>query len=616
MQRVLEIEKFRNLGITDKETLVLNNSIELGKMGNLVLVIGANNSGKSNVLDALYSFGCGKMNSNDITDLSFNEKDKKPRLSLITKDAKYRYGYSFDINSRVTIEWPNEEESITEEICDQNLTVINALIDMCEKLALRDWIEKLKELKSIYAVKVNAKYKQAENELLQIIFKICEYGACRHGVRNNLQTIIDKFSSYEIIKKYKTNENINNQLAVCKNDYKKKFMVDLCPKIVKYEEKQITTAMLNCDYNSISLSQFFNAVLTAIGERSETILAAYKNFSSTLNRGVLQKLENALNRKIKAIAKNFNEMYYLNEDTYKFELKLDNNKIFMCLYKNDNAIDLNKQSTGFKWYFNLYFNLLCKNLLSAGDIIIMDEPATNLHVQGQIELRKSLKDFAIKNDITIVIATHSPFLIDLDYLDELRIIQNDGTYSHIKNDFSAMDLDNANSLDPVIEALTVSNYILVNPDKKVVFVEGITDYNYMTAFKKCLGMDDLVFLPIKGVGKTKEERLNRSKELIKFKKNGILMTDGDVAGKKMKETNKVSDLMVFTLSDVDENFIEIESLFDDDDAKKYNIVDDNGIVIKSSKNSALFKTFEVDKMAFSETTKNNFKKVFDYIESL
>ena len=130
-------------------------------------------------------------------------------------------------------------------------------------------------------------------------------------------------------------------------------------------------------------------------------------------------------------------------------------------------IILDYQSTGFRWFFDLYFNLLCKNSLIAGDILIMDEPATNLHVKGQMELRSFLKDFAIKNDITIVLATHSPFLVDLEYLDEIRVIRMKDNESIVLNDFSAIDPTDPDSLKPIKEAFTVNNHILLDPDRKV-----------------------------------------------------------------------------------------------------------------------------------------------------
>ena len=167
----------------------------------------------------------------------------------------------------------------------------------------------------------------------------------------------------------------------------------------------------------------------------------------------------------------------------------------------------------------MFFNLLNTTDLKPGDIIIMDEPATNLHVKGQRELRGFLKEFAIKNDISIVIATHSPFLIDLDYLDEIRVIVNKDNISSIENNFAAVNENDPDSLLPIKESLTVENHILCNPEEKIVFVEGITDYNYLTAFKKLLGKTGITFLPINGVGTTKDECIKITQRLMKIRKN-------------------------------------------------------------------------------------------------
>ena len=55
--RAFELKQFRNIGYGDKSednsTLILNYSLNPEYMGDLVILIGPNNSGKSNVLDAL-----------------------------------------------------------------------------------------------------------------------------------------------------------------------------------------------------------------------------------------------------------------------------------------------------------------------------------------------------------------------------------------------------------------------------------------------------------------------------------------------------------------------------------------------------------------------------------
>ena len=92
MERSLYISKFRNIGLGEAQKFVLNNSLKKGKMGNLVIVIGANNSGKSNVLDALSAFGAGKIATRDVTTLSFEEEDRKPKLTLSCKtDENHTY---------------------------------------------------------------------------------------------------------------------------------------------------------------------------------------------------------------------------------------------------------------------------------------------------------------------------------------------------------------------------------------------------------------------------------------------------------------------------------------------------------------------------------------------
>lgn len=91
MERALYINNFRNIGCSEETRIVLNNSLKKGEMGNLVILIGANNSGKSNVLDAISAFGKKSISKNDVTDLFTEEVHFKPSLSLCCKDDKDVY---------------------------------------------------------------------------------------------------------------------------------------------------------------------------------------------------------------------------------------------------------------------------------------------------------------------------------------------------------------------------------------------------------------------------------------------------------------------------------------------------------------------------------------------
>ncbi|MBQ9239277.1 MAG: AAA family ATPase [Treponema sp.] len=92
MERALRIEGYRNIGFKDekpyRERLVLNNSLNKGKLGDLVILIGANNSGKSNVLSALETFGNKQIQERDVTDLYMEEACRKPSLTLFARNQE------------------------------------------------------------------------------------------------------------------------------------------------------------------------------------------------------------------------------------------------------------------------------------------------------------------------------------------------------------------------------------------------------------------------------------------------------------------------------------------------------------------------------------------------
>ena len=75
MERILKISKFRNIGLEKPETIVINHSVKKDEIGELVILIGPNNAGKSNVLDALKSVAAGTLSDRDVTTLSFNDND-------------------------------------------------------------------------------------------------------------------------------------------------------------------------------------------------------------------------------------------------------------------------------------------------------------------------------------------------------------------------------------------------------------------------------------------------------------------------------------------------------------------------------------------------------------
>lgn len=619
MERSLRIESYRNIGFKDekshRERLVINNSLKKGELGDLVILIGANNSGKSNVLSALETFGKGQLQERDVTDLYMEEECRKPVLTLFARsqnnEDEFSYKKTYQQNDEVL--YPETEEK--DEL--KFITIENFLQSLQDVAYIeRNFLggSQLQVFFDSYSERIESKQfdNQDLNNAINEVFSLFD-ALQRKGVG---RTFLQQARNTELVKEYNNSRNKEHKdyKTILNEKYSFNYGYNFIPSVISYENEEITNNSLITNFNNISNSNFFASVLHAINIDISTIKNAYDTFFKQKNKGVLSQLENKINKKLSSVSAKFNKLYFIEDATYAFKIDLESEKIFFSLFRGEQTISLDYQSTGFRWFFNLFFNLLNSTDLNPGDIIIMDEPATHLHVQGQKELRVFLKAFAIKNDITIVIATHSPFLIDLDYLDELRVIVNKENISSIENNFAAVNANDPDSLLPIKESLTVENHILVNPEEKVVFVEGITDYNYLTAFKKLFGKTNITFLPINGVGKTKEDCEKISQRLMKIrKKDPILLVDNDKAGNCMKDVNKENkDFTILSLNQADSSFKTIESLFDPEDLKKFSLVDSEGK--KHASTSTVFKN-QVLKNAdeISKTTKQNFEKLFDLI---
>ncbi|MBS3015783.1 ATP-dependent nuclease, partial [Helicobacter pylori] len=330
-----------------------------------------------------------------------------------------------------------------------------------------------------------------------------------------------------------------------------------------------------------------------------------------------------------------NKFYDYSKKSTAYEIKLE---IHDCRKSdNQNPIILSQQSTGFQWAFNFMFGFLYnvgsdfsfnKNI-----IYVMDEPATHLSVPARKEFRRFLKEYAHKNHVTFVLATHDPFLVDMDHLDEIRIVEKETEGSVIKNSFN-YPLNNASkdsdALDKVKRSLGVGQHVFHNPQKhRIVFVEGITDYCYLSAFKLYFNKHDpqykdnpfyFTFLPISGLKNNPNDMEETIKKLCELDNHPIVLTDDDrkcvfnqkATSERFKRANEeMHDLItILQLSDCDRHFKQIEDCFSANDRNKY--AKNKRMELAMAFKTRLLYGGEDDVM--SEETKKNFLKLFEWIK--
>lgn len=538
-QRFLKIKNFKNIGITKEEDqwerLYLNNSLDKDKIGELIILIGENNVGKSNILDAIDTI-------------------IRARESTIFLNFK------------------------------------NCLPDF------KGYNDCLPKLKLVYKDDENNSY--------------------------DLEVIIDEYGKAKLI------DNIANKSVI-----KEKYDIDFIPNIFFYidyyhiEDKELITTP-----KKIKDSKFFNSLFKAINYRTSIITTAYEKDKKT--RGHKDQYQDTINKKLEEIVnKKFNELYFqdLGTQKYNFSIKLEKDEIYLSIEKNGDIIALSQQSVGFKWFFNLFFNFLYTDefkayKLKAGDIVLMDEPGIHLSIPGRRDLRKFIKKFAKDTGITFIATTHNPSFVDIDYLDELRIIKNnkDGIGVKIQSNFSALADDEVDTLDSIINSFGILRSDLTR-EYKIIFVEGITDYNYLTAFKLLYNKDkedkkeydkklNIVFIPIYGLGKDDNEMEKKLDKLIQFK-DAILLTDGDTRGnafKKLCDNEKLKGrLTVIQLTEIENSFKNIENLFAQSDKEKFKDIIENKGIEKSSpfKNS-------IAQLELDAKTIENFNKVLKYLNEM
>ncbi|GAA7979468.1 hypothetical protein HpMS51_01160 [Helicobacter pylori] len=358
-----------------------------------------------------------------------------------------------------------------------------------------------------------------------------------------------------------------------------------------------------------------------------------------------------------SIAKEFNELLAIAQDSpqdnYQLKIRVrHNNKFFRekcTAYKikleihdcrksdNQEPIILSQQSTNFQWAFNFMFGFLYNvgsNFSFNKNIIyVMDEPATHLSVPRRKEFRKFLKEYAHKHNTTFVLATHDPFLVDTDHLDEIRIVEKKEEGSAIENTFNYSLKNDANrnsdALDKIKRSLGVSQNVFHNPQKhRIIFVEGTTDYCYLSAFKLYFNEREFkndpisfTFLPISGL---KDNQTNMQKTIQKLRKldnNPIILIDDDrkdgsdpqkAKSEQFKRANEEmpDPITILQLSSCDENFKQIEDCFSANDKEKY--AKNKRMELAMAFKTRLLYSEKDDVM--SEETKKNFLKLFEWIK--
>ena len=147
--------------------------------------------------------------------------------------------------------------------------------------------------------------------------------------------------------------------------------------------------------------------------------------------------------------------------------------------------NFSQRSSGFQWFFS-FFAAFSEFEGKDSPIVLLDEPALTLHGKAQADFLRFINE-RLAPSSPVIYTTHSPFMVEIDRLERVRIIEDHGppTGSTSSDDVLAGDPD---SLFPLQAALgyDIAQSLFVGPNNLVV--EGTSDFIYLSVMSAACSM--------------------------------------------------------------------------------------------------------------------------------
>lgn len=467
-----------------KSFLDKNNTLRFDSEDVLAL-IGKNESGKSNTLMALKGLSffnknfstdifkdCNRLYQNPVsislkfefTNEDFNNFDFSNNQSIITFE-KHNNNYYINFEGCLSEIIGNDSElkELINEILKFNPKVYNDKNYEIFKNKLKKYNSTFINLDSGFSI---LNMSNSQNSIYTLFKEKMEY--YYEAFRNTLPKIV-YFSNDMILKNKYTYDDIKNN----KDIYGLKVLLE------------------SIDFD---LSDLVSWLTVSDGAAKQKYSVQFKN--------KLDKFNNDFQEYYKTNA--ISLMHNVDSGTIEFsvvdDIKLDGTSI----------TNFSERSDGLKWFLSLFMKIYSAKKTNKYCLILLDEPGNSLHVIAQKELLK----FLMKTDnYQLIYTTHSPYMIDIEHLENIRLIRREKyttITNGINNEKALGKTSYKETITPIADAIGLSLNYNFGPssEKYNLVVEGITDYFYISGmidyFKIC---DEKVPNIIPCIGVTNESNI-------------------------------------------------------------------------------------------------------------
>lgn len=207
------------------------------------------------------------------------------------------------------------------------------------------------------------------------------------------------------------------------------------------------------------------------------------------------------------LTKSFKEWWKQGEYKFRFEADGDYFRIWVSDSVRTDEVGLELRSTGLQWFISFYLIFLVESKSShKNSILLLDEAGLTLHPLAQKDLANFFNSLSENNQI--INTTHSPFIVDTANIDRCRVVYMDKDgYTVSSSDLrQGADALNEKSIYAVHAAMGLSVSDILLQGCQSVVVEGPSDQHYLNAIKAFLIREkliapkqEIVFIPSGGV---------------------------------------------------------------------------------------------------------------------
>ena len=555
-------------------------------VGDLAAFVGRNESGKTTILQALTLLNKDEMVSDlDLCDELTDELKSEIKLTEgefdLNENERELLGEKFPNLSikKIIIFRTNKNPQIQYDFIDSEFSTKKDTI-------FKSWKNLTDDLKNFVEIIPNHVSKQLDTEFFESSMPIDkETFSVKLNTLN--KTILDAASQEpQVISEWKDlyDQIMGNFDSVFVSNKKRKelekFILDtLHPRFVYFSDyKKIL--------GNINLNEYLKDPTTSdVGgieyleefDRAETV----KNllYLAELEIGELKNASSSPSKLIKLLSTSNKKLTARLNPSWKgepihVELRLNPGNIMSVIISDvhkDGTITntglLNRRAEGFKWTFSFIVNFAAETQKAElkEAILLLDEPARNLHPTQQLGISDLLKNLTGSNQV--LYATHSPFMI-FDYTPGNLLVVELDRKKHLSRIFyDYWNADDA-TLTPILYGLSkglVGSIIdreIGSNSRPLIIVETMSDTLYLNAFDKFLQDPNISMNPLNIVpAYNKNSVLPLSIFYRNHGYNTFILLDNDLESKQIAvqlKDNKFLDLQIIFFEKVGELLQSIE----------------------------------------------------------